>query len=188
MGSNICFWSQGIVMPPRVAPQQVVVIPIPNVKLSPEDKQVRLFHFSAFPTYWFFPYSICCQLTWLLQRQCQVLAMFITTKVGYDMYLLTLPMRHACQSLRAFAPTSPRAGCCCAHTLRPLNVCSSHAQLCMVCLFNNAVLHTCIPLCSGITSRVTASWQFSSEWNVVHTCMDVYKKLFPRHIPPFSLN
>lgn len=51
MGSNICFWSQGIVMPPRVAPQQVVVIPIPNVKLSSEDKQVQLFHFSAFPTY-----------------------------------------------------------------------------------------------------------------------------------------
>lgn len=30
---------KGIVMPPRVAPQQVVVIPIPNVKLSSEDKQ-----------------------------------------------------------------------------------------------------------------------------------------------------
>ncbi|KAL3156197.1 hypothetical protein ABBQ32_012481 [Trebouxia sp. C0010 RCD-2024] len=30
---------KGIVMPPRVAPQQVVVIPIPNAKLSPEAKQ-----------------------------------------------------------------------------------------------------------------------------------------------------
>ena len=32
---------QGIVMPPRVAPQQVVVIPIPNAKLAPEAKQVH---------------------------------------------------------------------------------------------------------------------------------------------------
>ena len=32
---------QGIVMPPRVAPQQVVVIPIPNAKLAPDAKQVH---------------------------------------------------------------------------------------------------------------------------------------------------
>ena len=29
-------------MPPRVAPQQVVVIPIPNAKMSEDDKQVGL--------------------------------------------------------------------------------------------------------------------------------------------------
>ena len=28
-------------MPPRVAPQQVIVIPIPNAKLAPDAKQVR---------------------------------------------------------------------------------------------------------------------------------------------------
>lgn len=30
---------QGIVMPPRVAPQQVVVVPIPNAKMSEEQRQ-----------------------------------------------------------------------------------------------------------------------------------------------------
>ncbi len=29
-------------MPPRVAPQQVVVIPIPNAKMTGDDKQVRI--------------------------------------------------------------------------------------------------------------------------------------------------
>ena len=32
---------QGVVMPPRVAPQQVVVIPIPNTKLTEDAKQVE---------------------------------------------------------------------------------------------------------------------------------------------------
>jgi prolyl-tRNA synthetase len=30
---------KGLVLPPRVAPQQVVVVTIPNTKLSPEDAQ-----------------------------------------------------------------------------------------------------------------------------------------------------
>lgn len=38
---NFCFVVQGIVMPPRVAPQQVIVIPIPNAKLAPDAKQVH---------------------------------------------------------------------------------------------------------------------------------------------------
>ena len=32
---------QGVVMPPRVAPQQVVVIPIPNAKLTEDAKEVQ---------------------------------------------------------------------------------------------------------------------------------------------------
>lgn len=45
---------QGIVMPPRVAPQQVIVIPIPNAKLSPDAKQV---HHSLHPSC--AAYAIC---------------------------------------------------------------------------------------------------------------------------------